>query len=328
MAQTFDIVTGGCGFIGSHLVDALLAQGRNVRVVDNGPQDRLAHHKGNPSLRIWDWDITRNIVLAFEDEPERIFHLAALSDIVPSIENPVRYYETNVTGTLNILEAARRTNCTKFIYTASSSCYGDKPPLIPTPEHSPINVKYPYALTKFMGECLVMHYSDVYGVPATSLRLFNVYGPRSRSNGVYGAMFSTFLAQLANDKPLTIVGDGEQRRDFTYVSDVVRALLLAAEDQVHGDIYNIGSGDSVSVNQIVRLLKAKNLVHIPERPGEPDITMANCKKARAQFHFSILISIEAGVKKMLAHLDEYKEAQVWTPQMIGGATEEWFRRLS
>lgn len=328
----FDIVTGGCGFIGSHLVDALLSDGRRVLVIDNGPQYRLAHHKQGGDFRIDSHDISQWTILDHRDtfpndKVRHIFHLAALADIIPSIENPRKYYDTNVTGTLNVLEMARLTSCSKFIYAASASCYGDAPE-IPTHEYCNINPKYPYALTKYLGEQLVMHWAAVYKVHAISLRLFNVYGTRSRTNGTYGAMFGTFLAQLANDKPLTVVGDGTQYRDFVHVNDVVQAFLKVAEIEKNGEIYNIGGSHPISVNEIVRQIGALETTHIPKRPGEPEITHAECEKAWEDFGWEPQIDIETGIKDLLSRIDDYKGVFVWTPEDIQKATAEWFERLA
>lgn len=171
------VVTGGCGFIGSHLVQELLAQGHHVSVIDLQPWKYEPH----PNLHVVIGDIRDDIQFVNVD---RVFHLAALADIVPSIENPTEYYETNVTGTLNVLQAAVKSGCKKFIYAASSSCYGTSGV---THEYDDCNPRYPYALTKYLGEQLVMHWAQVYKLPAISLRLFNVYGLRHRSNGAYGA---------------------------------------------------------------------------------------------------------------------------------------------
>lgn len=317
------IVTGGAGFIGSHLVDALLKRGDEVNVIDicKSPKNLPQFHD---YLNYIYADIRHSGI--FDEIPDCIFHLAAIADIVPSIENPAEYFHANVTGTLNILEAARKSGCKKFIYAASASCYGDTP-LIPTAEYSPNKPQYPYALTKYLGEQLVMHWSKVYGIPAISLRLFNVYGPRSRTNGTYGAMFGTFLAQLANEKPLTIVGDGTQGRDFIYISDVVDAMLIAADSDKLG-IYNIGTGKPTSVNRIVELLGAKETVNIPKRPGEPDITCADISKIKKDLNWEPKVSIEEGVAELLEHVDSYKNAPVWVAATIEKATSEWFRRLA
>jgi UDP-glucose 4-epimerase len=281
-----DLVTGGAGFIGSHLVDRLLAEpGRSVRVIDNfavGSRRNLAQHVDNPRLQVIDADIAdrRALERAFGGV-ERVFHLAALADIVPSINAPEAYFSANVDGTFNVLQEARRANVLRFIYAASSSCYGI-PDLFPTPETAEIRPQYPYALTKYLGEQLVLHWAQVYKLPALSLRFFNVFGPRARTSGTYGAVFGVFLAQLKAGKPLTIVGDGEQTRDFTFVSDVVDAVMAATASGIRGKIYNVGSGGHYSVNRLVELLGAKDVVHVPKRPGEPDCTWADVSNIKRE----------------------------------------------
>lgn len=274
------LVTGGAGFIGSHLVDLLLENQFEVTVLDNfstGRAFNLNHVKEKIDLVECDLSIQEDWIKKFQSV-DYVFHLAALADIVPSIQNPEGYFQSNVTGTLNVLQASRRYNVKRFVYAASSSCYGI-PELYPTPETSPILPQYPYALTKRMGEELVMHWAQVYKFPALSLRFFNVYGPRSRTSGTYGAVFGVFLAQKLAGKPFTVVGDGKQTRDFTYVRDVVEAVFAAAQSDKVGEIYNVGSGATISVNRIVELLKGE-VTYIPKRPGEPDSTFADIAKIK------------------------------------------------
>lgn len=329
--QIMDVVTGGAGFIGSHLVDRLLAQGRKVRVVDNmvsGHPRNLAQHKDNPNLEVIVGDVA-DLELMHKtcQHAERVFHLAARADIVPSMENPLEYYRSNVDGTFSVLEAARHHQIKKFIYIASSSCYGF-PDVVPTHEKAGISPQYPYALTKYLGEELAMHWHKVFKLPVTSLRFFNVYGPRARTSGSYGAVFGVFLAQLLADKPLTVVGDGEQRRDFTYVGDVVDAILCAANSPVTGEIFNVGSGrEPVTVNRLVKLLGANEVVNIPKRPGEPDITCADVSKISKLLGWQARVSIEDGVKIMLENIDYWRDAPVWTPEAIADATSVWFKCL-
>ncbi len=178
---------------------------------------------------------------------ERVLHLAARADVVPSIVEPDDYFTTNLDGTFNLLQAAKKHGTKRFLYVASSTCYGI-PQVYPTPEDAPIRPQYPYALTKYMGEEHVMHWGRVYQLLVLLLRFFNVYGPRARTSGTYGAVFGVFLAQMLADKPLTIVGDGNQTRDFTFVSDAVDALVSSAASQLSGQIFNVGSGRPVSVN--------------------------------------------------------------------------------
>lgn len=325
-----DLVTGGAGFIGSHLVDRLLAEGRRVRVVDSmevGKPRNLTQHDGNDRLDVRVGDVADPVAMAAALQGvERVFHLAALADIVPSIRNPEGYFRANVVGTFVTLQAARAAGIKRFVYVASSSCYGI-PDSYPTPESAEICPQYPYALTKWLGECQVMHWAQVYGLPAISLRFFNIYGPRARTSGTYGAVFGVFLAQLLAGKPLTIVGDGEQTRDFTYVSDAVDALITAARSNKAGLCLNVGSDNPVSVNRLVELLRAPETVHIPKRPGEPDCTFADTTRIKEVLGWRASVPIEQGVQKMLEAIDYWRDAPVWTPTSIAEATKDWFAYL-
>ncbi|AKH77658.1 SDR family oxidoreductase [Leptospira interrogans] len=321
------LVTGGAGFIGSHLVDLLLENQFEVTVLDNfstGRAFNLNHVKEKIDLVECDLSIQEDWIKKFQSV-DYVFHLAALADIVPSIQNPEGYFQSNVTGTLNVLQASRHYGVKRLVYAASSSCYGI-PELYPTPETSPILPQYPYALTKRMGEELVMHWAQVYKFPALSLRFFNVYGPRSRTSGTYGAVFGVFLAQKLAGKPFTVVGDGKQTRDFTYVRDVVEAVFAAAQSDKVGEIYNVGSGATISVNRIVELLKGE-VTYIPKRPGEPDSTFADIAKIKKDLKWSPKISIETGIGELLKNIDYWREAPVWTPDKIEKATSDWFKYL-
>lgn len=324
------IVTGGAGFIGSHLTERLLRDGDSVTVIDNfvtGRSSSLLAVEKSPRLRVIREDI-RHMNSSFDlfSGADCVFHLAALADIVPSIQNPVNYYETNVTGTLRVLEAARRGGVKRFVYVASSSCYGI-PSLLPTPEKAEIQPQYPYALTKHLGELTALHWGRVYKMPVVSLRLFNVYGPRHRTTGAYGAVFGVFLAQKLAKKPLTIVGDGKQTRDFTHVFDVVEALVKAAQSSVDGEIFNVGSGGTYPVNLLADLIGGER-VYIPKRPGEPDSTFADIKKIQKVLLWSPKIKFQEGVSDMLQKINEYQDAPVWTPETIAEQTRDWFRYLS
>ena len=322
------IVTGGAGFIGSHLVDKLLDIGHDVVVLDNfstGRKENLSHVDGKIKLVECDLSIKGKWMEEFKNV-EWVFHLASLADIVPSIQNPEGYFRSNVDATFYVLEAARREEIKRFIYSASSSCYGT-PDQYPTPEESDIRPQYPYALAKRMGEELVEHWAQLYNLPAISLRFFNVYGTRSRTSGTYGAVFGVFLAQKLANKPYTVVGDGNQTRDFTYVTDIVSALIFAAESNLSNKIYNVGSDTTVSINKIVELLGG-NKVNIPKRPGEPDCTYADISKIKDELGWCPTISIEEGVDKILKNIDYWKEATVWNPASISEATEDWFKYLS
>jgi UDP-glucose 4-epimerase len=324
------IVTGGAGFIGSHLVDHLLGQGHAVTVLDNfstGRRENLSQHVGNPLLRIEQIDLAGDRKLgAFFEDVHWVFHLAALADIVPSIQRPLAYYRANVDGTAAVVEAARLAGVRRFVYAASSSCYGI-PDVFPTPETAEPRPQYPYALTKLLGEEIVLHWGQVYKLPVVSLRLFNVYGPRARTTGTYGAVFGVFLAQKLNGRPFTVVGDGSQTRDFTFVTDVVRAFVTAAQSDVRDDVFNVGSGSTHSINQLVELLGGP-VVHVPKRPGEPDCTFAATSKIQARLGWKPEVTFPEGVARMLQSIEEWRSAPVWTPEAIGEATKDWFTFLS
>ncbi|OFZ80463.1 MAG: NAD-dependent dehydratase [Bdellovibrionales bacterium RIFOXYD1_FULL_53_11] len=323
------VVTGGCGFIGSHMVDLLIKEGHEVTIIDNlstGRLDNLQHHRANPLLKIVQMDVSDlEGICRYMEGVDWVFHFAALADIVPSIQKPVAYYHSNVNGTFCVLEAARRTGVKRILYTASSSCYGI-PDKYPTSETDEIRTMYPYAATKYMGEYLAMHWAQVYGLPVNSLRLFNVYGPRSRTSGTYGAVFGVFLAQKLAGKPFTVVGDGRQTRDFTFVTDVANAFYFAAKSDVTGQIFNVGSGSTYSVNRLVELLGGP-VTHIPKRPGEPNCTFADISKIQKQLGWKPHVSFEEGVKILLDNIDYWRSAPVWTPESIDVATRDWFEYL-
>ncbi len=300
-----------------------------MRVLDNfsvGRRSNLKQHEAEPRLEVIEADVadTRAVDAACAGV-ERVFHLAARADIVPSIQKPEDYFRANVDGTFAVLEAARRHGVKRLVYAASSSCYGI-PDIYPTPESAPADPRYPYALTKYLGEQLTVHWAQVYKLSAVSVRLFNVYGPRARTSGTYGAVFGVFLAQLLNKQPLTIVGDGEQTRDFTFVSDVVDAFVTVA-DSDKGGIYNVGSGKPVSVNELVRLLGSPASVHIPKRPGEPDCTWADIGNIRRQFGWAPKVTFADGVRIMRENIEYWRDAPVWTASSIAEATSDWFQYL-
>lgn len=329
------IVTGGCGFIGSHVVDRLLAEGHDVIVIDNcstGRLENLAHHRDEPHLTIVQADIcdSEKIRPLFKGA-EWVFHMAALADIVPSIQRPQDYFHANVDGTFSVLQAAKAAGVKKFLYTASSSCYGI-PDHFPTDERADIRPEYPYALTKRLGEELALHWAQVYKLPVVSLCLFNVYGPRSRTNGTYGAVFGVFLGQKLAGKPYTIVGTGEQTRDFTYVTDIVDAFVTAAKSDnpaIIGQRFNVGSEHTYSVNRLVELLAGGDaeVVHIPKRPGEPDCTWADTRKISRMLGWHPRITLEEGVQHILENIEYWRQAPVWTPESIREATKDWFGYL-
>ncbi len=324
------LVTGGAGFIGSHLVDRLLSEGHDVLVLDNfssGCMKNLSAHIDNNKLQVIEVNITDfQGIKDYFKEATWVFHLAALADIIPSIQNPLKYHAANVDGTISVLEAARKAGVERLIYAASSSCYGI-PDKYPTPETALIKPEYPYALTKYLAEQYVLHWGKVYNLPVVSLRLFNVYGLRARTSGAYGAAFGVFLTQKINNKPFTVIGDGTQTRDFTFVTDIVDAFIMAAKSDIRNEVLNIGSGNTYSINYLVELLGG-DVVHIPKRPGEPDCTYADISKIQKILGWNTKVSFEEGVKVMLGDIDYWKDAPLWTPETIHEATREWFECLS
>src|SRR6266852_6181871 len=328
-ARPIAVVTGGAGFIGSHVVDALVERGFSVRAIDNlvgGREQNLAQHVDNPDVVLEKRDIRSYAPNdALFQGARYVFHFAGIGDIVPSIEQPLEYLSANVQGTAHMLECARHAGVKKFVYAASSSCYGLAS--VPTREDHPIDARYPYALSKFQGEQAVLHWHIVYGLPVNSIRIFNAYGTRSRTSGAYGAVFGVFLRQKLAGKPYTVVGDGTQRRDFLYVTDVASAFLAAAETLRVGHVYNLGAGKPQSVNRLVELLGGEK-IHIPKRPGEPDCTWADISRITSELEWHPRVSFEEGVAKVLADIDYWRNAPLWDPDSIAKATKTWFEYVS
>jgi UDP-glucose 4-epimerase len=233
--------------------------------------------------------------------------------------------DVTVQGTVRVLEAARASGVEKMVYAASSSCYGLAE--TPTREDHPIAPQYPYGLSKHQGEEACFHWRQVYDLPVNAIRIFNAYGTRSRTSGAYGAVFGVFLKQKLAGKPFTVVGDGTQRRDFLYVTDVAEAFLAAAETDRVGEVWNLGAGNPQSVSRLVELLGGE-VVHIPKRPGEPDCTWADISKITIELGWKPQVSFEEGVVKVLADIDYWSEAPLWEPESIAKATETWFETLS
>lgn len=322
------MVTGGAGFIGSHMVDLLVAEGYAVRVIDNltgGREANLAHHLAGGAVDLVRRDIRR---IDAEDRifagADMVFHFAGIGDIVPSIEAPTDYMDVNVQGTVRVLEAARAAGVRKLVYAASSSCYGLAK--TPTTEDHPIQPQYPYALSKYLGEQAALHWHQVYGLPANSIRIFNAYGTRSRTSGAYGAVFGVFLRQKLAGVPLTVVGDGTQSRDFLYATDVARGFLAAGQSDLSGEIWNLGAGEPQTVLRLVELL-ACDKVHVPKRPGEPDCTHADISKIKHELGWHPTVGFQEGVARIVADIDYWAKAPLWDAESIAGATESWFKFL-
>jgi len=272
------LVTGGAGFIGSNLTDKLLDLGHEVIIIDNlstGNKDNI-----NPKAEFIEKCLTtlEKDFLVGKDI-DVVFHLAALARVQPSIEDPINFNEHNVTATLKLLYACHHAGVKRVVYSASSSCYGDAE-IFPTPETHSINPLSPYGLQKLVGEQYCKMFSEVYGLDTCSLRYFNVYGERMNLTGAYCLVMGIFARQMLNKKPLTITNDGNQRRDFTYVQDVVDANILAASSPINlkGEVFNIGNGNNYSVNEVADMLGGEKVYG--EKRLEPFQTLADNSKAR------------------------------------------------
>jgi UDP-glucose 4-epimerase len=322
------LITGGAGFIGSNLAEKLVKSGHKVIILDNlstGVSSNLKTIKNK--IKFINCDISKDNkrFRSFFNNVDWVFHLAGLADIVPSIKEPSKYFNANVQGTLNVVNASKDKKIKKLVYAASSSCYGI-PKKFPINEKAEIDTRYPYALTKYLGEKLVIDWFKIYKAKNISLRFFNVYGPKSRTTGAYGAVFGVFLAQKLYNKPLTIVGNGKQTRDFIHVYDLVEGLIKAAKKGKPGETYNIGGGKEITVNRIANLIGGKK-IFIPKRPGEPDRLLACIKKIKKDLNWRPKISMEKGVKALIKNKKLWIDAPIWTPRKIKLATKEWFKYL-
>jgi UDP-glucose 4-epimerase len=277
------LVTGGAGFIGSNLVDELIRQNKTVIVLDDlstGKEENINPKAIFHKVDIRDQSKVRTGWLeTVMKGVDTIFHCAALARVQPSIENPLPYNDVNISGTLNILYAAHKAGVKRVVYSASSSAYGETG-ILPTPETAPTNPLSPYGLQKYVGEQYCRMFSEVYSLDTVSLRYFNVYGERMNLDGAYCLVMGIFANQMLQGKPLTITNDGNQRRDFTYVGDVVNANILAAtcKRPLFGEVFNIGNGNNFSVNEVADMLGGEKLYG--EKRIEPFETLANNTKAR------------------------------------------------
>ena len=325
------IITGGAGFIGSHLAE-LLNKSKKIKkiiIIDNfedGTFENLKGIKNSKKIKIVSEDILNfKKIVKFFRGIDVVFHLAALSDIVPSINDPKKYIETNFNGTLNVLEAIKVHKVKKIIYSASSSCYGF-PKKFPTSENSELNPKYPYSFSKLEAERLIIHYSEIFNINFISLRLFNVFGTRSRTNSSYGAVLGVFLSQKLNNKPLTIVGDGNQKRDFIYVSDVCDAFFKCIDPKHKNLILNVGTGKPKTVNELANLISNKK-VFIPKRPGEPDITQADIAKIKNTIKWKPKVEFKDGLEIVFKNIQYWSNTPVWSPEKIKKTTKNWFKYI-
>ena len=292
--MTKSLVTGAAGFIGSNLVDSLLKNGHEVVAVDNeysDAHDQFYWNKNsyNVNCDVRDYKALKNCMW----DVDYVFHLAAEARIQPAIKNPIEAVSINSVGTCTVLQCARETGVKRVIYSSTSSGYGmNQPPNVETQKDDCLN---PYSVSKVNGEKLCKMYTDLFGLPTISFRYFNVYGERQPLRGQYAPVIGIFLRQRDANEPLTIVGDGDQRRDFTHVSDVVSANILAAtsdvDDSAFGQVYNVGTGENHSVNEIANLI-SDNQVNIPPRIGEARISLANNEKLRKTFGWKPTVKLD------------------------------------
>jgi len=300
------LVTGGAGFIGSNLTEALLKKGCVVRVLDNfstGRRENLAFDKEYPSLEILEGDICNlSTCQKAMREVEYVFHQAALPSVQRSIEDPEVSNAINVGGTLNILVAAREEKVKRVIYASSSSIYGDTPTLPKHEEMSP-NPLSPYALQKYVGEQYCRLFHQLYGLDTVSLRYFNIFGPKQDPNSLYSAVIPKFIDALLLDRPPIIFGDGEQSRDFTYIENVVQANLLAmSAERLRGEAMNIACGKRISLNQLLNILKdilgsAQSPIYEEPRKGDVRHSLADIRKGKEVINYVPTVGIEIGLKK-------------------------------
>lgn len=322
------LVSGAAGFIGSHMVELLLNKGYKVKALDNleiGTFKNLQHLKKSKNFTFKKLDIRKikkNEI--FFKKVDYVFHFAGIADLVPSIENPQKYIETNMMGTINMLEASRHNKIKKFIYAASASCYGKTEKKVK--ESDTINTEHPYAFSKYCGELAVKHWSKVYKLKFNSMRIFNAYGPRSRTTGAYGAVMGVFFKQKLENKPLTVVGTGNQSRDFIHVSDVVKAFLRAAESNVFNEIFNVATSKNKSINFLTKIIGGEK-ISIPNRPGESLRSLANTDKIRKKINWAPKIEFEDGIRNLIKSIDNWKTAPLWNKNSIKKATKTWFKYL-
>ena len=300
--MTISIVTGGAGFIGSHIVEKLKRLDHMVVVIDNEYSDNDNFHWRKDTLNV-NIDITDYKALKKAcTGADYIFHLAAEARIGPSIENPINALNINTIGTCNVLQCAREVKAKKVLYSSTSSGYGLNE--APNVETQPDDCLNPYSVSKIAGEKLCKMYTDLYGLNTIIFRYFNVFGERAPRKGQYAPVIGIFLRQLAAGESLTIVGDGEQRRDFTYVKDIVNANIMAAlsnaDKEAYGQVYNVGSGVNYSVNEVAAMI-SDDVKYIPPRLGEARISLANVDKIYNTFAWKPQQNLEEWVKKQIGN---------------------------
>ena len=297
--MTISLVTGGAGFIGSHIVEQLISLGHEVVVVDNEYSDNENFYWRKDTYNV-NIDITDKALKNAFTNVDYVFHLAAEARIGPAIENPVNAVNINTIGTCNVLQCAREAGVKKVMYSSTSSGYGlNTSPNIETQSDDCLN---PYSVSKVAGEKICKMYTDLYKLKTVIFRYFNVFGERAPKKGQYAPVIGIFLRQLAAGEKLTIVGDGEQRRDFVYVKDVANANIMAAlsnaDDEAYGQVYNVGSGKNYSVNDIASFI-SNDTINIPPRVGEARNSLANIDKIYKTFAWKPQTDVESWIREQL-----------------------------
>jgi UDP-glucose 4-epimerase len=323
------LVTGCAGFIGSHLVDLLLNKDIKVIGLDNfssGSKKNIKHIKSK-KFKFYKMDVKYvDKILKKIKKLDFVFHFAGNGELIPSIEQPKKYFDNNSLNSVNLIDAirVRGFKLKKFVYAASSTCYGLNNAT--TKEDARISLEHPYALSKYIGELSCLHWGKVFNIPVLSIRIFNAYGPRSRTSGVYGAVIGVFLKQKIENYPLTVVGDGNQKRDFLYIDDVCRAFYKSAVSSYKGEIFNLGYGKAQTINYLARLISDKK-IFIPWRSGEPIKTEANINKIKKFLNWSPKIELKEGISNILKNIKYWEKAPLWTKKSIAKATKNWNKFL-
>lgn len=285
------LVTGGLGFIGSHLVDLLLSEGTNqVTVIDNLISESSSRKNMRDGVKYHIEDIRNLEAVSFEEKFDLVFHLAALARIQPSFKDPVKYFSIDSMGTCKVLELAR-SHGAKLVYAGSSSAYGG--PML-----------NPYAFAKYTGEQACEMYSKVYDMSTVIARFFNVYGDRQPITGPYATVVGVFEGQRSKGVNLTVTGTGEQRRDFTHVSDIVSGLRALSMQDHRGEVYNLGTGTNYSINELAKMFEGSEVEYIPPRPGEAKMTLADITETTKKTSWTPKVRIQDYVKKFIENLTE------------------------
>ena len=331
MSKNISLVTGCAGFIGSHMTDFLLKKNHIVIGIDNlasGKMKNLKEAQKNKNFVFFKGNLSSIINSKKFKKIKKIdyvYHFAGHGELIPSIEKPEEYFKNNASNTVTLLSYVyKNLKIKKFLYAASSSCYGVVNGK--ANERKKIKTEHPYAFSKFIGELACVHWSKVFKIPLISIRIFNAYGPRSRTTNVYGAVIGVFLKQKLANYPLTIVGDGSQTRDFLYISDLCEAFYVASKSKIKFDIYNLGRGKAESINYLSSLISSKKKF-IPWRPGEPKYIEADISKIQKKLKWKPKTSLQEGMKKVLGEINYWKNAPLWTKSKISKATYNWTKFL-